>query len=66
MKNCTYILDLGHNDKTGFEKFEKQKLYHTDDIYEAAQKLVEMYDRGYDAINLYWRGKSENDGKREN
>ena len=57
------MIDIGHND---IEGFEKQELYYTNDIYDAAKVLVDMYDRGYDAINLYWRGKSENDGKREN
>ena len=63
MKNCMFMIDIGHND---IEGFEKQELYYTNDIYDAAKVLVDMHDKGYDAINLYWRGKSENDGTRTN
>lgn len=63
MKNCMFIIDLGHD---GIEGFEKTELYYTNDIYDAAKVLVDMHDKGYDAINLYWRGKSDNDGTRTN
>lgn len=48
-----FIVDMGYRDLKGFDK---QEQVFTSDIYDAAKKLVDAHDKGYDAINVYWRG----------